>query len=293
MLFRWIQPGVARNTRYLNWASSPRYNKTSLPVRTTGCLATWCPCILYGKTLARRDGNPGASFCNGSVRIHFIHIINRTLLTPPTVSVWAVAPSHFALFRVSARCSPAAARAASMVSREMAVATAWLPFSVVAARWCKKIKKWKRTKREIRTMLLRSGNYRWCMLNRSSNMYRSLESTRKQKSTSGRCIAGTSDGDASIFNASPFSSIMKPRQFRPKLWFQVTNIEHFFVSLPTKLQNFDRSYMLWRIISLSETVIGQSDIEFSSSIKCHEVVRMGSKLPCFSFHLKFQSKARG
>lgn len=36
-----------------------------------GCLATWCPCILYGKTQARLDHNHDPSFCNGSVRILF------------------------------------------------------------------------------------------------------------------------------------------------------------------------------------------------------------------------------
>ncbi len=45
------------------------YKNCTLIQITLDCLTIWCPCILYGKTQARRDGNSDASFCNDSVRI--------------------------------------------------------------------------------------------------------------------------------------------------------------------------------------------------------------------------------
>lgn len=58
-----------------------RKNEWFPNTETIGCLATWCPCILYGKTQARRDGNPEASCCNGSVSHIFIGCTDHALLT--------------------------------------------------------------------------------------------------------------------------------------------------------------------------------------------------------------------
>ena len=64
-------------------------------METIGCLATWCPCILYGKTQARRDGDPETSCCTGSVCLISLYFTNNTLLTS-ALCVWTGAPSHFA-----------------------------------------------------------------------------------------------------------------------------------------------------------------------------------------------------
>ncbi len=154
-------------------------------------MATWCPCILYGKTQARRDDNPDASFCNGSVRLSFLHLINHTLLTSSAVSVWAVAPSHSALFKVFAKWSAEAKCVVNMTSRTMTVMTALSSASVVAARWCRRIRRWKRKRRKMGGTMLRSDSHRWwCIRSRSSDRDQGLETTRKKKKIS----AETSEG---------------------------------------------------------------------------------------------------
>ena len=107
--------------------------------------------------------------------------MDHTLLTAPGVSLWAVLPSHSALFKVSARWSVGAICAASMALRATAVATAWPLASVVAARLCRRIRRWKCEKWEMGSTLLRSRSHRWCIRSRSSNGNECLETSRKEK----------------------------------------------------------------------------------------------------------------
>ncbi|KIX03217.1 uncharacterized protein Z518_06769 [Rhinocladiella mackenziei CBS 650.93] len=77
----------------------------------TCCMATWCPCILYGKTYAREHGDPDSSGCNGSCCAFYclmciggsciLQCINRT----STREKYGIEGSSFSDFCTSCWCA--------------------------------------------------------------------------------------------------------------------------------------------------------------------------------------------
>ena len=51
------------------WFVIDRLYLKSVANLTSSCLGCWCPCILYGKTQARQDGDPNASGLGGMVKM--------------------------------------------------------------------------------------------------------------------------------------------------------------------------------------------------------------------------------